>query len=229
MATSVKQLCRDYKVGHLQVLGHGAKYGQGASWWSSYTFPTSQAPYWDSLPCFPQVDHSIPSGNVGSHDLTHRLSHKHLSPTVSWSQHMSVWVLSFRRSVIEYKIKSRLWWRTPVGFAEGGRGRRITSSRQAWATQFLARQKIKGDFLFPVLDSEMSRNRICAQFSLASLPCHEDLPSRWTGLHYHAHSFTRACSSSSQICLISTTKQTHFSEMKTPVPHSSGGPGGGMK
>ena len=29
-----------------------------------------------------------------------------------------------------------MWWRTPVGFAEGGRGRRITSSRPAWATHF---------------------------------------------------------------------------------------------
>ena len=35
-------------------------------------------------------------------------------------------------------ISRRLWWRTPVGFAEGGRGRRITSSRPAWATHFFS-------------------------------------------------------------------------------------------
>lgn len=35
------------------------------------------------VPCFPQVDHSISSGTVGSHDLIPRLAHKHLLPTVS--------------------------------------------------------------------------------------------------------------------------------------------------
>jgi hypothetical protein len=35
-------------------------------------------------------------------------------------------------------LARRLWWRTPVGFAEGGRGRRITSSRPAWATHFFS-------------------------------------------------------------------------------------------
>lgn len=144
MATSVKQLCGDSKVGCLHRRARtwrgskGAKYGQGASWWPSYTFPTIQAPYWDSSPCFPQVDHSISSGYAGSHDLTHRLSQKHLPPTVLWSQYTTVWVLTFRSSVIEYKIK--------------------------------------GDFLFHVLDSKMTRNYIYAKFSLPTLPCHKDLP-----------------------------------------------------
>ena len=46
--------------------------------------------------------------------------------------------------VIEYIAKvnrsssnaCRSWWRRPVGFAEGGRGRRIWSSRTAWSTHF---------------------------------------------------------------------------------------------
>jgi hypothetical protein len=32
-----------------------------------------------------------------------------------------------------------LWWHAPVGFAEGGRGRRVTSSRPAWGTHFPGR------------------------------------------------------------------------------------------
>lgn len=35
------------------------------------------------MSCFPQVDHSISSGNVGSHNLIYRLAHKQLPPTVS--------------------------------------------------------------------------------------------------------------------------------------------------
>jgi hypothetical protein len=36
----------------------------------------------------------------------------------------------------------RLWWYTPVEFAEGGRGRRIMSSRPTWARHFFKNHMI---------------------------------------------------------------------------------------
>jgi hypothetical protein len=41
-----------------------------------------------------------------------------------------------RLRTLHNNLKNYSWlcWHTPVGFAEGGRGRRITSSRPAWAT-----------------------------------------------------------------------------------------------
>jgi len=58
---------------------------------------------------------------------------------VPWSGSGASWLLRFEYVCVARRCR-RLWWRTPVGFAEGGRGRRITSSRPAWATHFFSSQ-----------------------------------------------------------------------------------------
>lgn len=59
-------------------------------------------------------------------------------------------------------VSRRLWWRTPVGFAEGGRGRRITSSRPAWATHFFHPTLL-------ALSSHLTKTPACAQAPLPPL------------------------------------------------------------
>ena len=52
---------------------------------------------------------------------------------------LSFWA-NIRLSVSAHHVSSfviGLWWRTLVGFAEGGRGRRNKSSRPAWAITFI--------------------------------------------------------------------------------------------
>ena len=126
-------------------------------------------------------------------------------------------------------LTRRLWWHTPVGFAEGGRGRRITSSRPAWATHFF----LLGSSLFRPASHKHTHTTMPALLSFhphsSSHPYAHTITSSFTpqlttySQHPHTHTAQQPpqhfLSTLSSTCLASRRLATHLLPCPTlPYP-----------